>query len=261
MVRNSSVCSSSDPFSAIGPDRLLPLPSLEHVRVFNVLSAFSIELVPVYLGVSDLFDDEVFLHSVRTLHSYISDTCMRGSFNQVLPPVVYLPAVAMLFFWCCCLVQYSRPRVFMQFLVLRIFAVLFLSFLIRLLPLFRVYRPAFAICFYVVKRICHRSVSVLLMQHSWLHQSYPAPLASSFAPAESSASDVQVLGILRPRSIYKASFIFDFVLKPVSLSVIYVLFSRSSTQQQETPLKMPKTPYVLHFCVLRFVPCLTRALF
>lgn len=186
---------------------------------------------------------------------------MRGSFNQVLPRGAYLPAVVMPFFWCCCLVRYSRPRVFMQFLVLRIFAVLFLSFLIRLLPLFRVYRLAFAICFYVVKRICRRSVSVLLMQHSWLHQSNPAPLASSFAPAESSASEVQVLGILRPRSIYKASFIFDFVLKPEYLSAIYVLFSRSSTQQQETPLKMPKTPYVLHFYVLRFVLCLTRALF
>jgi len=93
---------------------------------------------------------------------------MRGSFNQVLPRVAHLPAVVMLFFWCCCLMQHSRPCVFLQFLGLRILAFLFLSFLICLLPLFRVYRLAFAICFYVVKRICRPSVSVLLMATSKL---------------------------------------------------------------------------------------------
>ena len=70
MVRNSSVCSSSDLFCAIGPDRLLPLPLLEYVHVFNVLCAFSIELVPVYLGVSDLFDDGVSLHLVHCTHIF-----------------------------------------------------------------------------------------------------------------------------------------------------------------------------------------------
>lgn len=172
MVCNSSVFSSFDPFiTSVTAPAPLPVIVLCHclynVPLFSVLSTFSVDLIQVYLVVSDA------MRSVwRLSFSAFSIHFALIRFRQIhaceiLPCVAHLPAIVTLFFWCASCNIY-RPRVFMLFDWLRIFAFFVVIFSAPPASSVPHLSASLRIRFHVVKHICRSLVSDLPVPTSLL---------------------------------------------------------------------------------------------
>jgi len=200
---------------------ILPLPLLEYVRIFNVSPTFSIDLVLVCLGVSDVMKSVWWwgFSAFGTHFARVYFTYMHEGFFQ--------PGFAM-----CCTSPSCRYALLLvllshaTFSTLCFLAVSWIADPCLFVLIFSDPPTSSVPCLSAGLRnmfLCHKTDMPPFGEcspHGYIK--VIPPLWLCLFP--SVASEVQVLGILHPRSIYKASFIFDFVLKPESLSVIHVLF-------------------------------------